>query len=166
MDVVEKARVFATAAHAAVGQVRKYTNEPYIVHPFEVAMTVKQVGGTPEMIAAAYLHDTVEDTHVTHEVIEREFGPEIAEMVFFLTDVSKPEMGNRARRKAIDREHIAKADAKAQTIKLADIVSNCTSIVKYDPEFAKVYLEEKRLLLEVLTKGDKILFDRARKIVN
>ena len=166
MDVVEKARVFATAAHAAVGQLRKYANEPYIVHPFEVAMTVKQVGGTPAMIAAAYLHDTVEDTGVTLEMIEREFGLEIRDMVFYLTDVSRPEMGNRAKRKAIDREHIAKADAKAQTIKLADIISNCSSIVKYDPEFAKVYLEEKRLLLEVLTKGDKILLDRARKIVN
>jgi (p)ppGpp synthase/HD superfamily hydrolase len=166
MTIVEKARVFATAAHAAVGQLRKYTNEPYIVHPFEVAMTVKQVGGTPEMIAAAFLHDTVEDTHVTLEIIEREFGPEIKELVFFLTDASKPEHGNRATRKAIDREHISRADARAQTIKLADIVSNCTSIVKYDPEFAKVYLEEKRLLLEVLTKGDKILLDRARKIVN
>lgn len=165
-DIVEKARVFATAAHAAVGQLRKYTNEPYIVHPFEVAMTVKQVGGTPEMIAAAYLHDTVEDTGVTLEMIEREFGPEVKDMVFFLTDISKPEMGNRARRKAIDREHIARADARVQTIKLADIISNCSSIVKYDPEFAKVYLEEKRLLLEVLTKGNKILLDRARKIVN
>lgn len=166
MDVVEKARVFATAAHAAVGQLRKYTNEPYIVHPFEVAMTVKQVGGTPEMIAAAFLHDVVEDTHVTLEVIEREFGPEVKEMVYFLTDVSRPEMGNRARRKAIDREHISRADSRVQTIKLADIISNCTSIVKYDPGFAKVYLEEKRLQLKVLTKGDKILLDRARKIVN
>jgi (p)ppGpp synthase/HD superfamily hydrolase len=166
MDMVEKARVFATAAHAAVGQVRKYTGEPYIVHPFEVAMTVKQIGGTPEMVAAAFLHDTVEDTGVTMETIEREFGPEVAEIVFFLTDVSRPEHGNRAARKAIDRAHIAKADARAQTIKLADLISNCSSIVKYDPEFAKVYLEEKRLLLEVLTKGDKILLDRARKIVN
>jgi (p)ppGpp synthase/HD superfamily hydrolase len=166
MDMVEKARVFATAAHAAVGQVRKYTGEPYIVHPFEVAMTVKQIGGTPEMVSAAFLHDTVEDTGVTMETIEREFGPEVAEIVFFLTDVSRPEHGNRASRKAIDRAHIAKADARAQTIKLADLISNCSSIVKYDPEFAKVYLEEKRLLLEVLTKGDKILLDRARKIVN
>jgi (p)ppGpp synthase/HD superfamily hydrolase len=166
MDIIEKARVFATAAHAAVGQVRKYTGEPYIVHPFEVAMTVKQIGGTPEMVAAAFLHDTVEDTGVTMETIEREFGPEVAEIVFFLTDVSRPEHGNRAARKAIDRAHIAKADARAQTIKLADLISNCSSIVKYDPEFAKVYLEEKRLLLEVLTKGDKILLDRARKIVN
>jgi (p)ppGpp synthase/HD superfamily hydrolase len=166
MDMVEKARVFATAAHTAVGQVRKYTGEPYIVHPFEVAMTVKQIGGTPEMVAAAFLHDTVEDTGVTMETIEREFGPEVAEIVFFLTDVSRPEHGNRAARKAIDRAHIAKADARAQTIKLADLISNCSSIVKYDPEFAKVYLEEKRLLLEVLTKGDKILLDRARKIVN
>ena len=166
MDMVEKARVFATAAHAAVGQVRKYTGEPYIVHPFEVAMTVRQVGGTPEMVAAAFLHDTVEDTDVNMETIEREFGPEVAEIVFFLTDVSRPEHGNRATRKAMDRAHIAKADARAQTIKLADLISNCSSIVKYDPGFAKVYLEEKRLLLEVLTKGDKILLDRARKIVN
>ena len=166
MDMVEKARVFATAAHAAVGQVRKYTGEPYIVHPFEVAMMVRQVGGTPEMVAAAFLHDTVEDTDVNMETIEREFGPEVAEIVFFLTDVSRPEHGNRATRKAMDRAHIAKADARAQTIKLADLISNCSSIVKYDPEFAKVYLEEKRLLLEVLTKGDKILLDRARKIVN
>lgn len=166
MTIIERARVFATAAHAAVAQVRKYTGEPYIVHPFEVAMTVKQIGGTPEMVAAAFLHDTVEDTGVTMETIEREFGPEIAEIVFFLTDVSRPEHGNRAARKAIDRAHIAKADARAQTIKLADLISNCSSIVKYDPEFAKVYLEEKRLLLEVLTKGDKILLDRARKIVN
>jgi (p)ppGpp synthase/HD superfamily hydrolase len=129
-------------------------------------MTVKQIGGTPEMVAAAFLHDTVEDTGVTMETIEREFGPEVAEIVFFLTDASRPEHGNRAARKAIDRAHIAKADARAQTIKLADLISNCSSIVKYDPEFAKVYLEEKRLLLEVLTKGDKILLDRARKIVN
>ena len=166
MDVVEKARVFATAAHSAVGQLRKYTNEPYIVHPFEVAMTVKQVGGTPEMIAAAYLHDTVEDTHVTIDLIEREFGLELKEMVFFLTDISKPEDGPRWFRKKLDREHISKSDSKVQTIKLADIISNCSSIVKYDPKFAKVYLEEKRLQIEVLTKGDKILLDRARKIVN
>lgn len=166
MDIVEKARVFATAAHAAVGQKRKYTGEDYIVHPFEVAMTVKQIGGSAAMIAAAYLHDTVEDTHVTHDLILKEFGPEVAEMVFYLTDISKKEDGNRATRKAIDRSHIAKADAKVKTIKLADLASNCASIVKYDPDFAKVYLEEKRLLLEVLTEGDKILFDRVKKIVN
>ena len=54
MNKVERARIFATAAHAAVDQRRKYTNEPYIVHPTEVAAIVAGVpGATPEMIAAA-----------------------------------------------------------------------------------------------------------------
>ena len=69
MNIVEKARVFATAAHAAVGQLRKYTFEPYIVHPAEVFAIVSTVdGATEEMMAAAWLHDTVEDTGVTIEV--------------------------------------------------------------------------------------------------
>ena len=69
MSIVEKARLFATSAHAAVGQKRKYTNEPYIVHPAEVAKLVEDVGGTQEMIAAAWLHDVIEDTQVPLELI-------------------------------------------------------------------------------------------------
>jgi (p)ppGpp synthase/HD superfamily hydrolase len=59
MNIVERARVFATAAHAAVGQKRKYTGEDYIVHPTEVAGIVRDAGGTDAQIAAAYLHDLV-----------------------------------------------------------------------------------------------------------
>lgn len=150
----ERARVFATAAHAAVGQLRKYTFEPYIVHPTEVAEIVESIGGTEDMIAAAFLHDVVEDTGVTQDVIQREFGQSVANLVYWLTDVSRPEHGNRAKRKALDRAHIAQAPAEAQTIKLADLASNTKSIMAHDPEFAKTYLEEKRLLLEVLTKGN------------
>lgn len=167
MEIVEKARVFATAAHAAAAQLRKYTNEPYIVHPREVASIVESVeGATSEMIAAAWLHDVVEDTGVTIETIRSEFGPSVAELVGWLTDVSRPEQGNRATRKAIDRAHTAMAPAEAQTIKLADVISNCTSIIEHDADFAKTYLEEKRLLLEVLTKGDKVLLEQARNIVS
>lgn len=166
MDIVEKARVFATAAHAAVAQLRKYTNEPYIVHPAEVVSIVSMTEGvTAEMLAAAWLHDVVEDTGVTIETIRSIFGEEIAELVGWLTDVSRPEQGNRATRKAIDRAHTAMASAEAQTIKLADLISNCTSIVEHDADFAKTYLEEKRLLLEVLTKGNKELWVRASEIV-
>ena len=165
MEMIEKARTFATAAHAACGQLRKYTYEPYIVHPAEVASIVRSVPHTDEMIAAAWLHDVVEDTGVTIEVIRAEFGAEIAELVGWLTDVSRPEQGNRATRKAIDRAHTAMASAEAQTIKLADLISNCTSIVEHDADFAKTYLEEKRLLLEVLTKGNKALWNRASEIV-
>jgi len=163
MDMVERARVFATAAHAAVGQVRKYTFEPYIVHPAEVASIVRSVPHTDEMVAAAWLHDTVEDTGVTIEVIRAEFGTGVAELVGWLTDVSRPEHGNRAHRKALDRAHSAMAPAEAQTVKLADLIANTRSIMAHDEAFAKTYLEEKRLLLEVMTKGDATLMAIARK---
>jgi len=155
MDVVRKAQVYAMAAHAAVGQKRKYTNEPYIVHPAEVAKIVAGVpGSTPDMVAAAWLHDVVEDTGCTYTDIHMAFGADIAALVGWLTDVSKPEDGNRAVRKAMDRAHTAEAPAEAQTIKLADLISNSRSIMQHDAEFARVYLEEKRLLLEVMTRGD------------
>ncbi len=166
MNIVRKAQVYAMAAHAAVGQRRKYTNEPYIVHPAEVASIVARVpGATEDMVAAAWLHDVVEDTGVTYTDIHMSFGPEIAQLVGWLTDVSRPEDGNRAKRKAIDREHTAQAPAEVQTIKLADLISNSRSIMQHDPEFARTYLEEKRLLLEVLTKGDPGLHAEASKYV-
>jgi (p)ppGpp synthase/HD superfamily hydrolase len=163
--MVERARVFATAAHAAVGQTRKYTFEPYIVHPAEVASIVATVPHTEAMIAAAWLHDTVEDTGVTIEVIRAEFGAEVAELVGWLTDVSRPEHGNRAHRKALDRAHSAMAPAEAQTVKLADLIANTRSIVAHDKAFAKTYLEEKRLLLAVMTKGDPTLMMEARHFI-
>jgi len=166
MHIVERARVFATAAHAAVKQVRKYTFEPYIVHPAEVAGIVAELeGATFEMVAAAWLHDVVEDTGVTIEDICAEFGPEVATLVGWLTDVSCLEDGNRAVRKAIDREHTAAAPAEAQTVKLADLIANTRSIVKHDVAFARTYLEEKRLLLAVMTRADVGLMARARATV-
>ena len=155
MDIVHKAQVYAMAAHAAVGQRRKYTNEPYIVHPAEVASIVASVpGSTPEMVAAAWLHDVVEDTGCTFTDVHMAFGIDIATLVGWLTDVSRPEDGNRAVRKAIDREHTAAAPAEAQTIKCCDLWSNTKSIVAHDPAFARTYLEEKRALLAVMTKAD------------
>ena len=166
MDIVRKAQVYAMAAHAAVKQVRKYTGEPYIVHPAEVAKIVAGVpGSTPDMVAAAWLHDVVEDTGCTFTDIHMAFGIDIATLVGWLTDVSKPEDGNRAHRKAMDREHSAAAPAEAQTIKLADLIANSRSIVAHDPAFAKTYLEEKRLMLEVMTKGDPTLMAEARKYI-
>jgi len=157
MNVVEKARVFATAAHAAVGQKRKYTGEDYIVHPAEVVDLVMSVPHTEEMLAAAWLHDVVEDTGVTLAQVRAEFGAEVAELVAWLTDVSKPEDGNRAVRKAIDARHSAAAPAEAQTVKLADLISNSKSILVHDPNFAQVYLQEKSLLLTLMDKGDPTL---------
>lgn len=166
IDVVKKAQIYAMAAHASVKQLRKYTNEPYIVHPAQVAGIVATVSGsTPDMVAAAWLHDVIEDTGCTFTDVHMAFGIDIATMVNWLTDVSRPEDGNRAARRAIDVEHISGAPAEVHTIKLADIISNCKSIMEYDPNFAKVYLNEKRAQLAVLTRGDATLLARAHEIV-
>ena len=164
-NIVERARVFATAAHAAVGQTRKYTGEPYVVHPIEVSELVASVNGTEAMVAAALLHDVLEDTEVTVDLLEEQFGSKVADLVLWLTDISRPEDGNRSARKALDRQHSAVAPAAAQTIKVADLISNTRSIVAHDPGFAKVYLEEKRLLLDVLTRADPTLLTIAREQV-
>ena len=117
------------------------------------------------MIAADWLHDTVEDTPTTIEDIKMQFGIKIAELVSDLTDVSKPEDGNRKIRKTLDRLHLAKASPMAKTIKLADLIDNAESITQYDPKFAKVYMHEKKLLLEVLRESDPKLHARASEIV-
>lgn len=161
MTIVQRAALFATAAHHAVGQVRKYTGEPYIVHPSAVAGIVATVPHTDAMLAAAWLHDVVEDTKVTIDTIRAEFGDEVAGLVWWLTDQSKPEDGNRAKRKEIDRLHSAGAPATAQTVKVADLIENTFSIEAHDPDFAVVFRREKRLLLEMLTLADRALLDRA-----
>lgn len=152
MTLIDKALKFSTAAHAAVNQKRKYTGEDYIVHPIAVSNLVKENGGTDEMIAAALLHDTVEDTNVTREQIAEEFGWKVFKLVVELTDVTKPEDGNRATRKAIEAKRLGMASKEAQTIKLADLIDNTKTIFKYDPKFAKVYIQEKIALLEAMDK--------------
>lgn len=117
------------------------------------------------MVCAAWLHDTVEDCGVQYQAIQCVLGENVAELVEMLTDVSQPNDGNRAARKAIDRAHTAQASSRAKTIKLADLIDNSRSIIASDPEFARIYLNEKRLLLEVLGDGDVTLFAIASKIV-
>ena len=166
MNIVEKARIFATASHHAAGNVRKYTGEPYINHPAAVVALVASVPHTPEMLAASWLHDTVEDTGVSLGLIEQEFGPEVANLVEMLTDVSHANDGLRAHRKARDREHTAQASPAAKTIKLADLIDNTRSIVERDPKFAEVYMAEKTMLLEVLTEGAPELMAMARQAIS
>lgn len=165
VDLVNRAFTFASAAHYAVGQKRKYTGEDYIVHPVEVARLVASIEGhTPEMLAAALLHDVVEDTQVTLQQIEAHFGPEVMNHVSWLTDISKPGDGNRETRKRIDREHTWLAPKDSQSIKACDLISNTIDITKADPHFAVVYMREKRLLLEGMN-ADEGIMARAWKLV-
>ena len=147
MTPINQALIFATQAHASIDQRRKYTDEPYIVHPIEVMMLVRDHGGTEAMQMAAVLHDVVEDTPTRVSHVFLRFGGEVAGMVWALTDT---EIGNRDQRVVKARDRLAKASAEVQTIKVADLISNTRTIVKRDPGFAKVYIP----LLEVLRKAD------------
>ena len=161
MSIAFKAMQFAREVHK--DQVRKYTGVPYFTHLAEVVGIVSTVCGQyimpAEIIAVAFLHDCVEDQGVTQETLEREFGSLIAGDVMLLSDL---ETGNRAERKAASRARLADAPGRVQTIKCADLISNTSSIVQHDPKFAVTYLEEKRLLLDVLTKADPRLVEIAR----
>lgn len=158
------AMMFAREVHS--WQRRKYTNAPYFDHLAEVAGIVGSVAidddaeSADQMMAVAWLHDTVEDCGVTLNQIEVRFGFRVALGVSGLTDVETG--ANRADRKAKARERLAACAGWIQTIKCADLISNTGSIVQHDPKFAEVYLEEKRLLLEVLTNADP----RLRKLAS
>ena len=164
MTLIDKAKMFAEMAHA--GQTRKYSDDPYITHPIRVSEIVAHNQGSDEMIAAALLHDVVEDTPVTHDEILDKFGANVSDLVFGLTDVDLS-MGNRKTRKALDRDRIASSSADVQLIKLADFIDNTTSIVQNDPKFAKLYLQEKSQMLDVMDKvKDHPLFRIANSQIN
>src|SRR5262249_6200576 len=83
--------------HRRIDHRRKYSKQPYDVHLKAVAELVAAVTDDPEMIAAAWLHDVVEDTPVTLDDVEKEFGAAVARLVDGLTDVSRPGDGHRPR---------------------------------------------------------------------
>jgi (p)ppGpp synthase/HD superfamily hydrolase len=159
----DHARLFSMAAHET--QKRKYTGEPYHNHLLNVASTCKAALYREEVVAAAFLHDIIEDQGYTVETLSALFGTEVAQLVNEVTDVSKPTDGNRAARKALDRAHLANASPEGMTIKLADIIDNTSSIVKYDPGFARVYLKEKKALLPLLKRGNSTLWQIANDFV-
>lgn len=169
-NIIEKAQEFAIAAHDSVQHRRKYTDEPYHVHPARVAALVATVTDDADMIAAAWLHDVLEDVAPKNpdfnaDVIQRMFGDRVLTFVLELTDVSKPEDGNRATRKAIDREHLAQASADGKTIKLADMIDNMIDISKHDPNFARVFRREAQLSFPSLSEGDESLYLALKKLI-
>lgn len=163
--MVVKARAFASDAHSRHGQVRRYTNEAYIVHPQAVVETVSAVLSVPEALAAAWLHDVVEDTDVELKEIEQHFGVQVAQLVEQLTTGPHPAHLSREQRKQIDRQQLRMACDIAQTIKLADIIDNTDTIADRDPEFAALYLPEKKSMLAVLINGHPTLYARAETII-
>jgi (p)ppGpp synthase/HD superfamily hydrolase len=158
-----EAMVFAREVHK--NQKRKYTGNPYADHLAEVCGIAASAGWhnalihPDKLMATCWLHDCVEDQGVLPSELEIRFGQEVAAGVVWLSDL---EVGTRKERKAQSRIRLAQAPGWVQTIKVADLISNTSNIVEHDPKFAVIYLEEKRLLLDVLTKADTHLLGVAR----
>jgi (p)ppGpp synthase/HD superfamily hydrolase len=169
-ELIFKASDFAKNAHDSIQHKRKYTNEPYWVHPERVANIVAEVTDDAAIIAAAWLHDVIEDVAPLNEnynavAILHEFGEQVLQLVLEVTDVSKPEDGNRCTRKAIDRAHLAKASKQGKLIKLADLIDNALDISQHDPGFAKVFKKEVALDLPYLRLGNEKLFNRLQILI-
>jgi len=165
-QLIIEADRFADRAHASIAQVRKYTGAPYIEHPREVAGILASIGSDDATVAAGLLHDVLEDVpSITSQMLIDAFGDEVTHLVIEVTNVSRPEDGSRAIRKALDRQHAAQASDRGQSIKLSDIISNCRSLVDLDPAFARVYLAEKHEQVALLTRGHPVLHQMASQLI-
>lgn len=174
-SILEKIKDYADRAHG--NQQRKYTPERYIVHPERVMEICRRYNDNIPVLAAALLHDVLEDTPVTkhelsqflHTVLNEEEATEALRLVVELTDVftkGRHPRWNRKKRKDKEAERIQQTSADSQTVKYADIIDNCREIVDHDPDFAKVFLRECKGLLKVIQKGDKTLYQEAVETVN
>ncbi|HEX6328475.1 MAG TPA: bifunctional (p)ppGpp synthetase/guanosine-3',5'-bis(diphosphate) 3'-pyrophosphohydrolase [Jiangellaceae bacterium] len=122
LSVVEKA--YHTAARAHSGQKRR-SGDPYITHPLAVTTILAELGMTPPTLAAALLHDTVEDTDYDLDELRRDFGPEIAMLVDGVTKLDKVKYGQAAQAETVRKMVVAMArDIRVLVIKLADRLHN------------------------------------------
>lgn len=163
MNLIPKAAQFAAKCHE--GQFRKYNGAPYITHPIRVAgRTATHELATEELVAAAFLHDVVEDCNISLGQIKPIFGEKVASYVFELTNLPKelrPE-ANRAERKRQDRERIATISREAKVVKLIDRIDNLREI-DINEDFAKKYADESMLLVKVLADADPVLASELEK---
>ena len=130
-QLLDRAIVFAVKAHA--GTERRGKGFPYIVHPMEAVEIVATITPDQELLAAAALHDTVEDTDVTVDVLRKEFGDRIASLVasesdVFVEGVSEEDSWHDRKKAAIDRLAAAPHDAKI--VALGDKLSNMRAIAR------------------------------------
>ncbi len=152
---IQDVRDFALAKHS--GQVRRHDGRDYIAHlDGVVAILVEHGHKSPDIIAAAFLHDTLEKSDTTMESLIETFGKDVAELVYWLTDMEKESREVRALQAAW---RLARAPWNAKLIKLADIIDNGTAIVLYNPDFGPTFLEEKRLQLKMMAEveGSRLL---------
>lgn len=158
---------FARQAHT--GQKRKYDGRDYISHPARVAgMVALHPGSSATWVAAAYLHDVLEDTDTTVEQLRRLFLPEVVRIVVELTNT---EEGNRATRKRLANARLAQASRPARIIKLLDREDNLTdlyfetSIWDTGTTFLRRYAEETKELVAAIGHTDEEITARLLYLV-
>ena len=129
-------RAYAAAERAHDGQTRK-SGEPYITHPVAVAQILADLGIGPKTIAAALLHDTVEDTEYTLDMVQHDFGDEVAMLVDGVTKLDKLKYGDSAQAETVRKMVVAMSkDIRVLIIKLADRLHNARTWGFVSPESA------------------------------
>jgi (p)ppGpp synthase/HD superfamily hydrolase len=169
---LKQAEQFARQAHGSINQKRK-SGEDYIVHPLAVRDIIKTVVTDEEMIAAALLHDVLEDVYplnnyYSYDTIRKLFGEHVAVLVLELTNIYTkarfPHL-NRRQRKHLENERVAKTSPKAKTIKLADIIHNLQTVHNIG-NFAEIYIAEKKEQLIFLKDGHGVLWNNAKEALD
>jgi GTP diphosphokinase / guanosine-3',5'-bis(diphosphate) 3'-diphosphatase len=131
-DLIQRA--FAVAERCHTGQKRK-SGDPYITHPVAVATILAELGMTGPTLAAALLHDTVEDTSYTLDELRADFGPEVARLVDGVTKLDKVHFGEAAQSETVRKMVVAMAkDIRVLVIKLADRLHNARTWRFVSPE--------------------------------
>jgi (p)ppGpp synthase/HD superfamily hydrolase len=174
-DLLNAIIVFADNAHG--DQTRKYTPERYIVHPVRVMQLCQAYTNRLSILAAALLHDVLEDT-ATNEADILNFlltlmplaeASKTVQLVQELTDVYTRQQyphWNRKKRRAMEAARLEKVSADAQTIKYADIIDNSKEIIPNDPDFAFRFLKECKAILLSARNGNAELRTIASELVN
>jgi (p)ppGpp synthase/HD superfamily hydrolase len=153
-NITLHATEFAAKAHE--GQFRNYTGVPYIWHPISVAVLMSKYTDDPELLAVAMLHDTLEDTDATYTDLLLKFGKRVADLVYELTNRSnRVDTPLRKDRRAEDAAQMAVASNDAQFVRLFDMAHNLGDISNAPQKFATLYMSEKRLMLDALTKAKR-----------
>lgn len=127
-----------SAIKAHLGQTRKGKQVPYILHPLTVGLILSKVGAEEDVIVAGILHDTIEDTDMTYEDIEKEFGENVAKVVNDVTEQDKSLPWVERKRLAL--EHIKEMMHDSLLVKSADVLHNMTDLIRdYEEEGEKVF---------------------------
>lgn len=159
MPLQARAHYVARDAHTCIDQRRKWTGEPYIIHPMTVAYLVDLAGGSDVAKAVAYLHDVVEDTGTTEAQLRALFPePHVVTAVLELTDPPAMKGGdNREARFSSKLERLKGACPEARMVKLADILDNLPSIVEHEAGFGLLCCDEAEAMLPILATGSQSL---------